>query len=394
MNILFFIENEPHPNVGGIERVTYILANVFKRQYAYGLYTCYLNAIQGAPNIYTQTMCWDRLATSFKQFLRINKIDIIVSQRQLRQEKIIRECIEEVNKNIIFISVLHCMPGYEITDLNYIKYNIFHEKGWERWKNGIKFLGYPFYRYILRRRACEAMQMAYTNSDVFIVLSTFVHDLYFKTYQISPDSKLLAINNPLTYEYFYPVEDLSKKEKMVLIVNRLEERSKRISKAIRIWGQIEKKCMDWKLVIIGEGPDDAHYKELVKSLKLNHVEFLGRCEPFEYYKRASLFLMTSANEGWSMTLTEAMQTGNVPIALDSFPALHDIIDTGENGYIIPSGDWKMFSTVLYELTQDSEKRYDLARNAIRKVSKFAQENIAEQWKNLFETLKLRHENKG
>lgn len=390
MNILFFTENEVHPNMGGIERVTFILSETFKRLLNHDLYACYLHPIPGAPNLYVKKMRWDLSSDTIKQFLLSNQIDIIISQRQLNHEKLLQACIQEVNKNIILISVLHCMPGYEITDREYIRYSISYNQGWASWKYRLKDLFYPIYRNWLQYKARKAMQLAYTNSNAFVVLSSTVLDLYVKTYQILPDKKLMAINNPLTYTYFYPIDKLATKEKIVLIVSRLEERSKRISNALKVWKEIEKKHDDWKLLIIGEGPDTNSYKMLVKTWKLKQVEFLGKCEPFDYYKRSSLFLMTSANEGWSMTLTEAMQTGNVPIAFDSFPALHDIIDSGQNGYIVKNGDLKTFISRLCNLICDTEKRHRMAEEAIHKVSKFSREKIANNWKDLFNQLEVKN----
>lgn len=53
-------------------------------------------------------------------------------------------------------------------------------------------------------------------------------------------------------------------------------------------------------------------------------------------------MMTSIWEGLPMTLIEAMHYGCVPIAFDSFAALYDLIDNGNNGFIIPNNDIDCF----------------------------------------------------
>ena len=39
-----------------------------------------------------------------------------------------------------------------------------------------------------------------------------------------------------------------------------------------------------------------------------------------------------------MTLLESLQMGVVPIAMNTFPAIQDILNDGENGYVVEWGD--------------------------------------------------------
>lgn len=66
-------------------------------------------------------------------------------------------------------------------------------------------------------------------------------------------------------------------------------------------------------------------------LVLKNVLFEGRQNPLSYYRRAAVFLMTSLFEGFGVTLTEAQQMGVVPMAMDSFEAVHDIINHRVSG---------------------------------------------------------------
>ena len=65
--------------------------------------------------------------------------------------------------------------------------------------------------------------------------------------------------------------------------------------------------------------------EMAKSMNLQNVIWEKRQDPRPFYKSASLFLLTSIVEGWALTLTESMQTGVVPLAFDSYPAVRSII---------------------------------------------------------------------
>lgn len=73
-------------------------------------------------------------------------------------------------------------------------------------------------------------------------------------------------------------------------------------------------------------------------MKLKRITFYGFQNPDEFYKKSLVSCMTSNFEGFGMVLVEAMQYGCVPFAFDTFTALHDIIDDGVNGFIIPPFD--------------------------------------------------------
>ena len=92
----------------------------------------------------------------------------------------------------------------------------------------------------------------------------------------------------------------------MLIVGRFSESEKRFLLALKAWKEFNSQRITntWELIIIGFGKDENIYKEYARKNKLNNVKFIGKQDPLEYYKKASIFLMTSAFEGFGLTLTE------------------------------------------------------------------------------------------
>lgn len=160
-------------------------------------------------------------------------------------------------------------------------------------------------------------------------------------------SRCKVINNPLSWETVENVEILPRKKKQVLIVSRLYNPEKRLDRALKIWQILEQRGLtDWRLIIVGAGIHEDYLKGLSEKLALKNIMFAGRQNPVPYYRNAALFMMTSAVEGWGLTLTESMQTGVVPIAFDSYPALHDIITDGYDGCIIPDDDLDAYADCM------------------------------------------------
>ncbi|MEG2070329.1 MAG: glycosyltransferase, partial [Bacteroidales bacterium] len=241
---------------------------------------------------------------------------------------------------------------------------------------------------ISRKYVIYKRRIPYQYADKIVFLSKKYISSYAAGLAVKVDDKFCAIPNSLTFDFMLDPADLSKKEKEVLLVARLDEESKKISKALEIWKKIEENgnFPDWKLTIVGAGPDEEYFKKLAVKLALKSVFFEGRQKPLAYYQRTSLFMMTSAYEGLPMTLLEAQQMGTVPIAFNSFDSLSDIIEDGYNGIIIPNHELELFTEKLMWLMNNKEEREKMALNGLQSCQRFSIENVTHEWINLFESL--------
>ena len=125
-------------------------------------------------------------------------------------------------------------------------------------------------------------------------------------------------------------------------------------------------------------------------MKLSRCHLLGRQpEILTYYESASIFMMTSAYEGFGITLTEAQQMGVVPIAFNSYESLQDIITHKESGVIVPNNDIKSYIKELSELMKNDSYRIRLAQNGLESCKRFSKEKITERWIRLLEETRLK-----
>ncbi|MEY8688018.1 glycosyltransferase [Bacteroides sp. AN502(2024)] len=226
----------------------------------------------------------------------------------------------------------------------------------------------------------------YESAHRMVLLSRGFRQQFLDYARITDGSKLRFIPNMLSFSAFLSETEIPHKEKIVLVVARLEETQKRISHILRIWQQIEQSSgnKDWTLHIVGHGMDEARYYRLVRQLGLQRVTFHGRQNPEPYYRRASLFMMTSRSEGWGLTLTESQQMGVVPLAYDSYSSLRDIITDGYNGFIIPDTDINTYASRMLELMNNDELRRKIACQAIESAHRFEPATVADKWVKVIE----------
>ena len=240
----------------------------------------------------------------------------------------------------------------------------------------------PLYKAYKKAKAVKAVRDYLPFVDKYIFLSPSFQRQFmdFANYTDNED-KLGAIPNPLVYDANTTEDELESKENIVLLVGRMLEGQKRITRAIRIWKMIEadKELNGWRFVVVGEGPDLPLYKKMAHKFRLQRISFEGYQNPLPYYKRAKIFMMTSAFEGFPMTLVEAQQCGVVPVVMDSYLSLHDIVEDGVNGMITPNGDVPMFARKLSSLMKNDAFRLGMAVNALETSKKFNVDNILKKW---------------
>lgn len=147
------------------------------------------------------------------------------------------------------------------------------------------------------------------------------------------------------------------KDKTLLVfVGRLEDHSKKVSRAINL----VKEIADLALWIIGDGPDRKMYEELVKKNKLEkNITFFGMQEnPYPYIKEADYVILTSDYEGFALIYQEAIVLnkdiiGTVNVS-DSQMKIEDY------AHIVSKDEKEMVSEVkkiLKEKKQEKETNY-------------------------------------
>lgn len=112
----------------------------------------------------------------------------------------------------------------------------------------------------------------------------------------------------------------------------------------------------WKLKIAGGGPEDyvERLKELARPLGAR-IDFLGklqRLDLLDHMRKATVVVNPTVEvEGFGRTNIEAMALSAALIATD-IPSIHEIIEDGRTGVIVPVGDPKALSEAMERVLTD------------------------------------------
>lgn len=386
MNILYHTYGKVHSTKGGTERTTITVATALTKLYSARCFSIY-EAPADTPKeeCFVEEFLWtpqkelEKNAQVLRNIIVANCIDCVIIQGAFIHVPRFRAAVEGITCKVIFAH--HFEPRWELVFGRFGKIIKYHPKSvvdFARWIKSIMM--YPLTAMRKEKQLSSAYRAAYENADHVVLLCQGFIKPYGEFAGVHDTSKYVVIPNGLSFN-ITPCFDELTKHKVALIVSRLDDPPKRLSLALRIWASVKQEPVskDWTLCIVGHGSDRKLYEHIIRNEHIPDVSLEGRQDPVPYYKKASIFLMTSRSESWGLTLTEAQQMGVVPIAFDTYVSLREIITDGENGVIITEGDVEDYVIRLKVLMQDVEMRQRMARQAIISTQRFSQERIAEMW---------------
>lgn len=388
-NVLFLLKQL---EIGGLEVVTAVLANKFVEE---GHGVSVFSFLGGKHSIadrfdkriklYQQ----DDYSQSKENVAKLRKvlvddtIDIVINQWGLPYTPV-KTALKAANGlPVKIISVYHNAPSFNgrIQKLNIALAGC---------ENPVKRLALTAMRWAFKKVTSNAMAYIYRHSDLFLVLSPSYIEEFRRFTGVKDAGHLRVLTNPVTverdgYEYAF-----NGKRKEIIYVGRLDFVQKRVYRVIDTWNYLEERFPDWRLTIVGDGEDRQNLETHVKCLGLKRVSFEGFQKPVEYYKRASILLLTSDFEGFPLVLAECMSFGVIPAVYDSYSAVVDIIDDSKDGIVIPyhKDGYKADEAagMVAQVMSDDVKRKNMALAAIGKSEEYSVERIYDEWIKVFEKL--------
>ncbi|MBA3567130.1 MAG: glycosyltransferase family 4 protein, partial [Actinobacteria bacterium] len=199
----------------------------------------------------------------------------------------------------------------------------------------------------------------------------------------NPGSQVSVVRNPRpalsegTVAERRPVDG----RKTILCVARLMT-TKGVFELVRALPLVQE-AVSCRLVLAGDGPEDARLRELVTDLGVaDSVELPGYVEGAELvglYRSADVFaLPTSHNEGFPTVILEAMETG-LPIVTTPLRGPADHLVEGTHALFVPPHDPQALAVGLARILTDTDLSRRLGDANRKKVREFDADRVAEEY---------------
>lgn len=163
------------------------------------------------------------------------------------------------------------------------------------------------------------------------------------------------------------------KEKLIIFVGRLEP-VKGCDIFLRALALL--RLDDFKLLVLGSGPQKKSLQSLSAGLGLKNLEFLGSVSDIQnYYKKAKIIVSSSRFEGLGNVLIESAFFDCIRVATPTAGAL-ELLEDGKNGFISSDFSEQALAKAILKAINADES---VLENTRAESEKFSLENIAKEW---------------
>lgn len=191
----------------------------------------------------------------------------------------------------------------------------------------------------------------------------------------------ITIPNPLRDLPFPEAE----RDMTILSVGRLVN-VKGFDVLLMAFAQVHENFPDWRLVILGEGPERDNLMALASKLGIAEKVDLPGCvsDPERWMERAEMVVQASRFEGFPNVLMEAMAMGSAVIATDCHSGPAELICDGDNGRLVPVDDIDALAGTIATLMSDPQECRRLGSNGMQIRQRLAQDSIMSLWEDILE----------
>jgi len=172
----------------------------------------------------------------------------------------------------------------------------------------------------------------------------------FMDYYPALSYKCLVCNNLVDYNQILDlssenIDEEKSSSKILLNVGRHDEHQKKLSRLINVCKRLVSDGFNFKLWLIGDGPDHKQYLDQIEELGLQeYIQVLvPKSNPYPYYKNADAFVMTSDYEGFPVVYVESMTFG-LPI-ITTIPVSDDSLNINNYAMIVEKDEESIYNAV-------------------------------------------------
>lgn len=386
MKILFALVPAFNPNDGGVQRTTFKLGKFFTEN---GLQVSYFS-LQKTGHVSAEygTLYYvqeEGEGGNKKNTARLRNIltevrpDIVINQ--MPYEIPLREALFASKQQLGFI-LLGCLRNSLFSVKNNLTDTVNRMLPASISKGFNNAFGQSVALNIHKYKHARQLKAIINQHDLYILLAPPNRDeLQYFIGAYKPE-KVIAIPNSIPYVE----QQTHSKEKIILHVGRLNIPQKRSDLLLPFWDKVYPELPDWEFWIVGNGPEKNNLEKQIARENIPRVRLLGYQKPEVYYRKASIFMMPSAFEGFPNTILEAQSYGCPIVAFKSYAALDWIVHNRKDAVLIKPYNTSEMAKETVVIAKEQSLLKEMSEHAKINARRFTIDKVGMIWLELFNKL--------
>lgn len=225
-------------------------------------------------------------------------------------------------------------------------------------------------------------KFTYRYADYLVVQTPIIKNYFINTVD---ENRLKVLPNPISSQLSSLRKRTCENENIILNVGSLTNQK---AQHVLIESFAKINTPSWKLIIVGDGPRRKELTILIEQLNLvENILLVGQQKNIhEYYNKAKIFAFSSTYEGFPNALIEAMHFGLPCVSTDCPTGPAELIQDGQNGFLVPINDIKEMSFKLGSLMANPAKIKGFGEKGVLSVQQYEEKNVIKQWNKIINTL--------
>jgi glycosyltransferase involved in cell wall biosynthesis len=207
---------------------------------------------------------------------------------------------------------------------------------------------------IMKSVAWRYLRMYYNQCDLVIVPSGYMK----KECEKNGIKNVVTVSNGIDVKRFKPGKKRIWKDKTVIMYTGRLVKEKNLEVVIKAAKLVKKEISNAYFVIIGTGPMEVKYRELIKKYGVENdflfIAGVKNKDIHEYYQNADVFAFPSMFETQGLSALEAMACG-LPVAGARYLAIPDLVKDGVNGYLFEPHDVRGCANAIIKCVKEKDK---------------------------------------
>lgn len=230
-----------------------------------------------------------------------------------------------------------------------------------------------------KEKLVKGYELEYT--DYVITLSEFAKDSCIEAG--IPKDKIFSVHLGIDVDEFTQKKNYDSDSFEILYVGGMRY-SKGIKDIIETFKQLN--LSNAVLTLVGGEGDALEYVLKHIGPTIHYVPFMHHNNLKNVYERASVFILPSYMDSWGQVVCEAMACGT-PVIVSENTGAKDIIENGENGFIVGVADQNKLSEKILYYYENRDELERMGLNAYKSVQHLTWESYYGQINRILERLK-------